>query len=381
MLRKSKLWKVQKRYLERSALTLRPNTVLNARSATSGFIRYLEKLHPELSSFGDLERRHIEGWLSHLARRRLKRSTRRNQIIKIRRFLETLQDYGGKEAPPLELIRRGDAPVEDRGLPRPLSHDTDRALQQELRRRGATIHKALLLMRSTGLRRQELLDLKVDSLTTLPRGQYALHVPLGKLHDERVLPIDEETAELFKDLSKLRRSPPRARDPETGKLAEFLLVRPDGRRFSPDAFRYHLGKIEKEAGLQEHATPHRLRHSFATEMLRAGMRLPVLMKLLGHRTIAMTLRYAEVTGIDVRRAYLETIAAIENRYEIPPLPATVRAANKSTSWHSVVSQLQALAREIENLRRNLEDPPRRKTVRRLVERLRRLARDFALLTS
>jgi len=381
MVRKSELRSAHERYLERIALTLRPNTVLNARSVTRGFIRHLENRYPELSSFAALQRRHLEGWLADLATRRLKPSTRRNHIIKVRLFLEALGEWGHKDAPPPDLIRRGDAPPEDRGLPRPLSHDTDQALQQELRERGATIHKALLLIRSTGLRRQELLDLKVDSLRTLPGGHYALHVPLGKLHDERLLPIDEQTAELFKDLLRLRGSAPQTVDPETGKLADFLLVRPDGRRFSGDAFRYHLAKIAKEAGLREYPTPHRLRHTFATEMLRAGMGLPVLMKLLGHRTIDMTLRYAEVTGIDVQRAYLETIAAIENRYEIPSLPARLRAGNTTSSWRSVVSHLHALAREIENLRRDIEQPPQRKTVRRLVERLRRLARDFEPLTS
>jgi site-specific recombinase XerD len=382
MSRETELQKIQQRYLETIALVLRPSTVVNARTATNSFIGYLEEQQPDVSSFAELERRHIEGWLRYLAQRPLKRSTRRNQIIKVRRFLETLQDLGWKEAPRTDLFHRGDLPPEDKSLPRPLSHDTDQALQNELRERGGMIHKALLLMRSTGLRRQEMLDLKVESLRSLPGREWALHVPLGKLHDERVIPMDRETTKIFEEMLKLRGSPPPVRDPETGKPAQFLLTLPNGRRFSGDAFRYHLGKIQKEIGLGEHPTPHRLRHSYATEMLRAGISLPILMKLLGHRSIGMTLRYAKVTGMDVRRAYVETIAVIEKRYEIPSLPAKPRcSAGKLSSWGSVASHLEAFAREIESLRRDHAAAPQRKRAQRLVERLRRLAADFENLTS
>lgn len=382
MARESQLRKTQRRYLETIALTLRPNTVTDSRSATNGFLGYLEEKHPEITSFSQLERRHIEGWRRHLAARPLRPSTRRNRIIKVRSFLDALQEWGWEEAPRVPLFRRGDLPREDRGLPRPLSHESDRALRHELRVRGGIIHQALLLMRATGLRRQELLDLKIDSLRKLSSGEWALHVPLGKLHNERFLPVDRETAEIFAEILELRGSPPPARDPETGKLAHFLVMRPDGRRFSGDAFRYHLGKIEKEARLQEHPTPHRLRHSYATEMLRAGIGLPMLMKLLGHRTIGMTLRYAEVTGVDVRRGYLEAIAAIEKRYEIPSLPLKhSRSAGKITSWGSVATQLKGFSREIESFRRDHAKGTQTQRVQRLLERLRRLAADFESLAS
>ena len=77
----------QKRYLEKIALVRRPNTVINSRTATNGFIRYLESEHPEVSSFREFQRRQLEGWFRHLARRPLKKSTRRNAIIKVRVFL------------------------------------------------------------------------------------------------------------------------------------------------------------------------------------------------------------------------------------------------------------------------------------------------------
>lgn len=376
-----KLVETQQRFLDRIALNLRPLTCINARTATNNFIRYLKSNYPELSSFSGLKRHHVEGWLRHLANQRLKKSTRRNYIIKVQGFLSEIEEWGWKEAPKDDLFRRGDRPPEDHGLPKPLSEDVDQALQEELKRRGGFIHKAILLLRATGLRSQELLDLKVDDLKKQPGGEWALQVPLGKLHSERVMPVDAETAKLFEELRQMRGPAPPAADPETGKPTHFLISRPDGRRYSRDAFRYHLGKIEKEMKLREHPAPHRLRHSYATELLRAGIRLPMLMNLLGHRTIAMTLRYAEVTGIDVRRSYMETIEILKSRYEIPAPPRLLEHLGDKSSREAIVSHIHSLASQLEAFRRDHAKRAEKKKVQRLVERLRRLAGDFRDLSS
>jgi len=377
----SQLRETQRRYLETIALSFRPNTVINSRAATNALIRYLRSDHPQLSSFCELDRSHIEGWLRHLANRQLQRSTRRNLVIKVRVFLETIQAWGWPEAPRVPLFRQGDLPPEDRTLPRPLSRQTDEALREDLQRRGGLIHKALLLLRATGMRSQELMDLKVHSLRQLPGNQWALHVPLGKLHSERAIPLDAATARLFQEILELRGLSPPVTDPETGRPDHFLIARSSGRRFSRDALRYHLAKVERETGLKEHPTPHRLRHSFATEMLRAGMGIPVLMKLLGHRTIGMTLRYAEVTGADVQRAYAEALTKIQGKYEIRPLALPPLAgspvAHRLTAKDSVLSQLRAVAMAMEAFRRDqVAGPQPKRPLQRLVERLRRLTSDF-----
>jgi integrase/recombinase XerC len=375
------LQKTQCRFLEEIALYLRPNTVKDSRSAINLFIGYLKSAHPGLSSFAELKRSHYVGWLRYLARRPLKQNSRRNRIIKVRCFLQAIQEWGWREAPRLSLFRRGDLPPEDRCLPRPLSEETDRALEDELRKRDGFIHKALLLLRATGLRSQELLDLRIDSLRKFPAGEWAVHVPLGKLHNERVIPVDAETARIFEEIRQLRGSPQPATDPETGKPAHFLLMRPSGQRFSRDAFRYHLGKIERDVQLREHPSPHRLRHTFATEMLRAGMSLPVLMKILGHRTIGMVLRYTLVTAADVQRAYTEASAALEGRYKIPTYPALHRQSTRKSTRQAIVYRLEAFAAQVEAFRCDFAKESEKKKIQRFVERLRRLAADFKDLTS
>ena len=116
-------------------------------------------------------------------------------------------------------------------------------------------------------------------------------------------------------------------------------------------------------------------------MLCAEMRLPVLMKLLGHRTIGMTLRYAEVTGADVQRAYAEALTRVRGRYEIPtlplPLPSASRLDGNSSGKELVLKQLRTAAGALEGFRRDHASKGRpKKFLGRLVERLRRLASEF-----
>jgi site-specific recombinase XerD len=71
---------------------------------------------------------------------------------------------------------------------------------------------------------------------------------------------------------------------------------------------------------------HRLRHTYATELLNAGMSLFTIMKLLGHRCIDMTLRYAAITQETVIKDYLSAMGKISNQYKLPgKYTATVEA--------------------------------------------------------
>ena len=376
----SRLKATQQRFLETIAVSLRPATVLNYRTTIKDFIQFLESKHPQVTSFSQLERCHFEDWLRFLSTQALHANTKRSKIIKLRIFLETMQAWGWKDAPrETQFRRRGDLPAEVHCLPKPLSDEVDRILQDELKKCGQQIDKAILLKRATGVRTGELLGLKVDSLRMLPGREWALQVPPGKLHTERVIPVDEATAKIFRELCLLRGSPPPAIDPETGKPAHFLLMRPDGTRLPRTQLRYRLAKIERELHLSEHLHPHRLRHTFATQMLRAGMSLPVLMKLLGHRDIRMTLLYAEVTGVFVTQAYKNALTVLEGRYKIPSPKTFVNFSSRNPS--EIVESLKSLAAQIESFRRDRTKGSEKKKLQRLTERLIRLANDFQRLST
>ena len=61
------------------------------------------------------------------------------------------------------------------------------------------------------------------------------------------------------------------------------------------------------------ANPHRFRHTFASDMVRAGVSLPALMKLMGHANIQTTLVYIDVTPLDVYQQYARAVAQMVRR--------------------------------------------------------------------
>lgn len=375
----SELRAAQERYLQTLATSMRPRTIRQYRYALAEFQRHLESLGPEPKSFSELRRGHVEEWLKALARRRLKSGSRAKKITHLRLFFERLADWGWKEAPGQPLFRHSDVPPEDRYLPRPLSLDTDRLLCKELTQRDATLSRAILLLRATGLRSQELLDLEVTSLRQVSRAEWTLHVPLGKLHCERVIPVEAPTANLFEEIRAQRGSPPPVAHPETGRATQFLLQRPSGRRYRYDTLRSYLRRLEGEVRLPEHVTLHRLRHTFATELLQAGMRLEALMKLLGHQTLGMTLRYAEVSAAQVRREYEGATAALRRFGDLRALAprGARRQRTLSASPRSLLDTLDDLATRLESRRRDRTRGEQKKRLQRLVDRVRSLRSDLA----
>ena len=73
-------------------------------------------------------------------------------------------------------------------------------------------------------------------------------------------------------------------------------------------FRHH-----RQATGVKLANPHRFRHTFASDMVRAGVSLPALMKLMGHANIQTTLVYIDVTPLDVYQQYARAVAQMVRR--------------------------------------------------------------------
>src|SRR5581483_7550645 len=91
-----------------------------------------------------------------------------------------------------QLIRRQDFPPLPVYLPRALSLQDDQRLQEQLRRTGGWEAAALLLLRLTGMRIGECMDLPAGCLRQIGPDVWSIHVPLGKLHTERMVPADPD---------------------------------------------------------------------------------------------------------------------------------------------------------------------------------------------
>jgi len=111
------------------------------------------------------------------------------------------------------------------------------------------------------------------------------------------------------------------------------------------------------------------RHTYATGMLRAGVSLPALMKLLGHRTANMTLRYVEITQMDLQLEF--HLARVTPRHLIPlPLPAATPSPDDADA-SAVIRHLSATIRTLDLFRQN-NTPFRDKLLRLLLRRLARI---------
>src|SRR5499427_1583239 len=153
------------------------------------------------------------------------------------------------------------------------------------------------LMLLHGLRSAEVLALNRDEVL-LSEAQLRVH---GKGNKLRLLPLAPETTQLLDHYLRLER-------PNPCSAALFVLLKGPARgaRMTPaglrSLFRYH----RQTTGVKK-ANPHRFRHTFASDMVRAGVSLPALMQLMGHAYIDTTLHYVQVTPQDVYLQYARVL--------------------------------------------------------------------------
>jgi integrase/recombinase XerD len=161
------------------------------------------------------------------------------------------------------------------------------------------------LMLLQGLRSAEVLALNRDDVL-LSEAQLRVH---GKGSKFRFLPLAPETVQLLEHYLHLERP-----NPCSAALFVSLKGRARGARMTRAGLRSLFRHHRKSTTIQL-ANPHRFRHTFASDMIRAGMSLPALMQLMGHSDIETTLVYVQVTPQDV---YLEYARAVAKH--IRPLP-------------------------------------------------------------
>jgi integrase len=154
------------------------------------------------------------------------------------------------------------------------------------------------LMLMQGLRSAEVMALNRDDVL-LSEGQLRVR---GKGTKLRLLPLAPETTHLIDHYLRVERP-----DPCSAALFVVLKGPARGTRIAPaglrSLFRYH----RRTTGIQL-ANPHRFRHTFASDMVRAGMSLPALMQLMGHADIETTMRYVKVSPQDVYLQYARATA-------------------------------------------------------------------------
>ena len=162
----------------------------------------------------------------------------------------------------------------------------------------------------TGLRVSEFTSLRADAVVQIGAGPW-LHVPVGKLREDRHLPLHPQLVALIDEY--------RSRHVAAGNL--LLLPRENGKPADRHAVTRYTSKAGAAAGLP-HIHPHQLRHTLATQAINRGMSLEAIAAMLGHRSLDMTLRYARIASRTVADEYFAVTDKVDALYGQPPvLPA------------------------------------------------------------
>jgi integrase len=340
--------RIAHRYLQVVATTLRPSTVLLRADSLIILGEYLAAHHPDIGRLEQLERHHMEGflvwnqgrpWRGWLARDKpVAASVSKHAVVDLRAFFEDLAIWGWAERPARQLLFASDVPRLDRPLPRALPPDADRDLMAAVANLDDPYARTgLRILRGTGLRLGELLDLELDCLWDTPTHGTWVKVPVGKLGTERTVPLDADTLAAFDHwMSHRGRQRPLAH-PRDGRPAEFLFME-RGRRLSAYRLRHGLDDAVTDAGLVGRGgqplrvTPHILRHTYATSLVNAGMSLQALMAVLGHVSAEMTLRYASIASPTVRAAYEAAMGKVQVRSALVVGPAGKTAVPDRIEW-------------------------------------------------
>jgi site-specific recombinase XerD len=306
-----------RRYLQQLDCILRPGSVSGADLALRSFAAFLAAQAPDVRFVSDIRRHHVEDFRSWLAARpgrrtaRITPATLAHRLGTLRMFFVRISDWDWPEAPARVPIIPADLPRQDHPLPKAL----DDAAAAKLLRAAQTQPRVLVrvvveVLLRTGLRVGEFTALPADAVVLIGAAHW-LHVPVGKLHEDRYLPLHPHLITLIGDY---RAAHVTADNP-------LLLPRESGRALDRHTVTRLINKAGAEAGLP-HIHPHQLRHTLATQAINRGMSLEAIAALLGHRSMDMTLRYAKIANRTVADEYFAVTEKVESLYQQgKPLPA------------------------------------------------------------
>lgn len=279
--------------LERNASQL---TIRNYDHYLKRFLVFAGQIDPQDIDLNLIRkyRLHLSRWTDSKTKKGLKRITQNYFMIALRAFLRYLARQDVKSLSP-EKVELGETEA------RPLKVLDDTALKNLLEAPDTTDKsglrdKAILeLLFSTGLRVSEAASLNRDNIN-LDRREFAV---IGKGSKERIVFLSDSACEWLNRYLDIRK--------DTFKP---LFVRFQGRvdpsdsgeamRLTPRSIERIVEKYVKAVGLSVKATPHTLRHSFATDLLINGADIRSVQEMLGHSNIATTQIYTHVTNAHLK---------------------------------------------------------------------------------
>lgn len=323
-----------RRYVEQLKVSLRPQTIRQIEHTLREFCQLVAREAPEVTAAKDIERRHVElykTWLieriSSRSAKPLTRNTMGKRLGLLANFFERITEWGWTDVPSRIPVFASDKPIPDERLPRFIDDGAAAKLLIATRSDPDLFTRlSVEFLARTAMRVGELLDLTVDAVVQIGSA-YWLRVPLGKLHNDRYIPLHPQLKALLDEWIAQR--------PETLRSPYMFIEQ--GRRIRRSRVAMALAKVATAAGIG-HVTPHQLRHTLATQAINRGMSLEALAALLGHKTLSMTLVYARIADRTVADEYFAVSEKVEALYDKASILPAELEGSKMTKLRNEMSR-------------------------------------------
>ncbi len=276
------------------------NTVSAYRNDLGQFLSYLQQLDlaRRPRGWGNVTRDHIVSYMLEMKEREYASSTVARKVAAVKSFFNFQVDQGYLLRNPADEL---DSPKVEKHLPSAIPpEDVDRLLAAPVGETPTAYRDRALLesLYATGLRVSELValdvaDVNVDSGTVRC---------VGKGNKERVLPVYDRALEVINDYITIGRPILVKNHPDE----EALFLNRRGNRLTRQGLWLIIKRYVDDMDIDVPVTPHTLRHSFATHMLRGGAGLREVQQMLGHANISTTQVYTQVSNDHLREVYDES---------------------------------------------------------------------------
>ena len=267
------------------------NTIEAYRADVQGFLAFLQNYEGNTLGVAEIARlttRTMRAWMAHERGRGLSARSLARALSAVKSFVAWQAEREGFDPTPVLSTR---SPKFQKKLPRPLSPDAARTLietvelQSEKDWVGLRDTAVVTLLYGCGLRISEAISLTGRDL---PLGE-TLRI-IGKGNKERLVPVipaARRAVQAYQDACPFELTPDQP---------VFRGVR--GGALNPRLVQKVMEQTRNQLGLPATATPHAMRHSFATHLLNSGGDLRAIQELLGHASLSTTQAY---TAVDTAR--------------------------------------------------------------------------------
>jgi integrase/recombinase XerC len=279
------------------ARRLSPHTLKSYSEDLLQFLNFLTADEISCAGWDEVDPRLVRGFLAHLQEEGLARRSIARKLSAVRSFYRFLTRQRVVSRDPTVGVT---GPKQERRLPTHLmAPEMEEFLLAPDRSEPRGLRDAAILecLYSSGMRVSELVAL---DLTDLPDRGDSLTV-IGKRQKERLIFLGRAAREALAEYLALGR--PRLFAAGRKPDREALFLNKNGTRLTDRSVRTIVHRYLEEAALTTHATPHTLRHSFATHLLENGADLRSVQELLGHASLATTQVYTHMTGEQLRKVY------------------------------------------------------------------------------